>query len=197
MRVFGAPLGICAPLTRLFSLAFLLFEMMILKGKQQWLMNHSSAPCRSHWNAVIRHLSSKSFPIRPLIPVTLVSAAFLLCHINLFFPPHPSFLPYTPPLRLSHSLWQYFLSSIHSLFCFESLLCSLFLRFHSRSSLIFTLCKFAISFSPLSRFSDFHFYNFPFLLLFQFRSKKVIALQIERPVTKQSLWQCKNFHKNV
>lgn len=177
MRVFGAPLGICAPLTGLFSLAFLLFEMMILKGKQQWLMNHSSAPCRSHWNAVIRHLSSKSFPIRPLIPVTLVSAAFLLCHINLFFfSLIPRFSLILPPLRLSHSLWQYFLSSILCLFCFESLLYSLLLRFHSRSSLIFTLCKFVISFSPLSRFSLFHFYNFPFLLLFQLRSKNVIAL---------------------
>lgn len=177
MRVFGAPLGICAPLTGLFSLPFLLFEMMILKGKQQWLMNRSSAPCRSHWNAVIRHLSSKSFPIRPIIPVTLVSAAFLLCHINLFFfPPHPSFLPYTPPSApFSFSLTIFFVLYSLSLSVL-SLLYSLLLRFHSRSSLIFTLCKFVISFSPLSRFSLFHFYNFPFLLLFQLRSKNVIAL---------------------
>lgn len=140
-----------------FVTLFLLLEMMILKGDQQWLMNHSSSQRTCHWNTVIRYLPSESFSVHPLIPVTLASAVFLLSRKALLLPLYhliPCWPLFSLPVEFFFSFWLYSLN----FFSFSGLS---FLFPSSLSYFILTLY--------LSQFiSTFYIFFFHFLFTFFF-----------------------------
>lgn len=134
MRGFGAMLrnDLCVTNGTFFFFTVLLFEVTILKGNQRWLMNLSSCLCTSYWNTVIRYLS---FATQCLIPVKLLSAAFLLTHKAIFL---PLYYLSTLPLVSFFVCKDFF----HFFFCFLFLFCQYpILSFQALSfSLMFSHC---------------------------------------------------------